>query len=54
MKYQRLADIRRVTNDFKDLPMKCKNAAGNTYIKSFESGTNITIENFSKGFTHVL
>ena len=44
---------RKVDDDFHQLPTKCKNAAGENYIKSFESGTNISIENMSQGYTHV-
>lgn len=46
-------DDRKVDDDFHQLPTKCKNADGENYIKSFESGTNISIENLSQGYTHV-
>jgi hypothetical protein len=47
------AESRTVTTNFKQLEKKCKNASGDVYIKSLQSGTNISIENLSKGFTHV-
>jgi hypothetical protein len=48
------ADSSLVTTNFRELEMKCKNASGDTYIKSLQSGTNVSAENLSKGFTHVV
>jgi hypothetical protein len=50
---KRNANISRTCGEFNHLATKCKNTSGEPYIKSLKSGTNISIENFSKGFTHV-
>lgn len=50
---QNEVNYRKVDDDFHQLPTKCKNAEGEKYIQSFESGTNISIENMSQGYTHV-